>query len=578
MSLRFRLNLLVTALMLMFILASGEIIIVNTEKSIDEEIEAATKVTVQLLTTAVYSSQFIPGTQTQREVLLDFLKNLGRVRANEIRLHDTLGDVVYTSPPSTYKAGRQAPEWFNRIVAPDVKSTTLPIRGGVLHIVPDSSRAVLDAWDDLSHLIWVALLFVIAVNALVFWLIGRWLKPVRDIMDGLSQMERGRFDVRLPEFALPELSAVSHTFNRMAQTLQDSVSENQRLALLVKQSSDAIFILDRDGRINFWNPAAERLFGYSTEEIAGKPAAMLTPPERREELQQNHEVVLSRQPIENLETKRVTRDGKILDVSISLSPLVDPANDKVIGQICSLRDITEKKRAEETARELAQNRELTRLIQHHVEQERRSLARELHDEMGQCATAIKTIGMTIADRAGGKDPTIHSQAKTIVSVAGQLYDMVHRIIRQLRPSALDHLGLPEALEDTVSSWRARYPEVNFELELSGNLGNLGEDCNITVYRMVQECVTNVVRHAEASLVTIKVARGIKGAEGEILDVTVSDNGKGMLSADSERAAQLGLLGIRERVQSLRGRFELRGEPGKGVAVSARIPLPVKAAA
>jgi PAS domain S-box-containing protein len=572
MSLRFRLNLLVTALMLMFILASGQIVVENMKKSIEEEIEAATKVTVQLLTTAVYSSQFIPGTQTQREVLLDYLKNLGRVRANEIRLHDTLGDVVYTSPPSTYKAGRQAPEWFNRITAPDIKSTTLQIRGGVLHIVPDSSRAVLDAWDDLSHLIWVALLFVIAVNALVFWLIGRWLKPVGDIMDGLSQMERSRFDVRLPEFALPELSAVSHTFNRMAQTLQDSVSENQRLALIVKQSSDAIFIYDTNGNIVFWNPAAEKLFGYATSEILGKPVGILIP----EELKLPR--ASDRRTIENLETRGIGRTGKAADVLISLSPLVNPENDQVIGRICSVRDITEKKRAEETARELAQNRELTRLIQHHVEQERRSLARELHDEMGQCATAIKTIGMTIADRAGDKDPAIHSQAKTIVNVAGQLYDMVHRIIRQLRPSALDHLGLPEALEDAVSSWRARYPEVNFELELSGKLGDLGEDCNITVYRMVQECVTNVVRHAEASRVTIKVARRVRGEKGEILDVSVSDNGKGMPSADSERAARVGLLGIRERVQSLHGRFELRGKPGKGVAVSAHIPLPVKVAA
>ncbi|HET6756020.1 MAG TPA: PAS domain S-box protein [Burkholderiales bacterium] len=572
MSLRFRLNLLVTALMLMFILASGEIIIVNTEKSIDEEIEAATKVTVQLLTTAVYSSQFIPGAQTQREVLLDFLKNLGRVRANEIRLHNALGDVVYTSPPSTYKTGRRAPEWFTRLIAPDVKSTTLPIRGGVLHIVPDSSRAVLDAWDDLSNLIWVALLFVIAVNALVFWLIGRSLKPVRNILDGLSQMERGRFDVRLPEFTLSELSAVSHTFNRMAQTLQDSVSENQRLALIVKQSSEAIFIYDTSGNIVFWNPAAERLFGYTSKEILGKPVGILIPDELKLPRASD------RFTLENVETRGLGRDGKSADILISLSPLVNPENDVVIGRICSVRDITEKKRAEETARELAQNRELTRLIQHHVEQERRSLARELHDEMGQCATAIKTIGMTIANRAGNKDPVIQSQAKTIVSVAGQLYDMVHRIIRQLRPTALDHLGLPEALEDAVSSWRVRYPHVNFELELSGNLSNLGEDCNITVYRMVQECVTNVMRHAEASRVTIEVARGSSRVEGEVLNVRISDNGKGMLSTDSESDARVGLLGIRERVQGLRGSFELQGKPGKGVAVSARIPLPVRVAA
>jgi signal transduction histidine kinase len=220
---------------------------------------------------------------------------------------------------------------------------------------------------------------------------------------------------------------------------------------------------------------------------------------------------------------------------------------------------------------------LTRLLQHHLEQERRNLARELHDEMGQCATAIKTIGMTIAKRAGDKDPATHSQAKTIVDVAGQLYDMVHRIIRQLRPSALDLLGLPEALQDAVDSWRSRYPTVDFDLEMSGNLVNLGEECNITVYRMVQECVTNVMRHAEASRVTIDVSRALT-AEGDALQVRVADNGKGMRSHESESAARFGLLGIRERVQSLNGRFELESVPGEGLTAAAHIPLPVKAAA
>jgi PAS domain S-box-containing protein len=557
--------------MLMFLVASGKIIADNTKNSIGEEIEAATKVTAHLLATAIYSSQFIPGAQTQREVLLDFLKNLGRVRANEIRLHDALGELVYTSPPSTYKAGRRAPEWFSALTSPDVQNTTLPIRGGQVVIIPDPSRAVLDAWDDLLHLIWIAILFVVAVNALVFWVLGRWLKPVGKIMEGLSRMEQGHFNSRLPEFALPELSAVSHTFNRMAQTLQESISEIQRLALIAKQSSDAIFIYDTSGEITFWNPAAEKLFGYTQAEILGKSVGVITP----EDLHLPR--ASDRTTLENLEIQCETRSGEIYDVLISLSPLVNPDTNEVIGRICSVRDITEKKRAEKTERELAQNRELTRLIQHHVEQERRILARELHDEMGQCATAIKTIGMTIANRAADKDPATHTQAKTIVSVASQLYDMVHRIIRQLRPSALDHLGLREALEDAADSWRKRYAEVDFILSFSGNVNNLGEECNITVYRMVQECVTNVMRHADASRVQIEVSRRI-GSEGDVLQVRVSDNGKGMPSTESERTARFGLLGIRERVQALNGRFELQTSPGEGVVAEARIPLPVKAAA
>lgn len=576
MSLRFRINLLVTLLMLAFLLVIGNVVVNSTRKSIEEEIEASTKITVQLLTSVVYSTQFIPGQQSQRETLLEFLKNLGRVRANEIRLYDNFGDLIHASPPSTYKAGRFAPEWFSRLVAPTTSIVSLRIPGGALHIIPDASRAVLDAWDEFQRLIWIAAAFFLAINVLVFWLVGRFLKPLREILEGLKQMELGRFSVRLPHFAPPEMAAIAHTFNGMAETLEDSMAENQRLALIVKQSGDAIMIHDKEGRVTFWNPAAERLFGYGSEEILGKPATLLAPRGREQEFEQNLAAVMRRELIENLETQRVTREGKILDIALSAAPLTDPRTQAVVGEIVSMRDITEKKKAEEAQRELENNRQLTKLIQHHVEEERRKLARELHDELGQSATAIKTIAVTIANRAGQKEPEIHLQAKTIIAVAGQLYDMVHGMIRQLRPAALDHLGLDDALREAVSTWRARHPQMQFELRLAGALDQLGEEVNVTVYRMVQECVTNALRHARADRVEIAVSRNPPGrAENGLIEVTVSDNGAGIAAEHGKPSARLGLMGMRERVEALKGTLEIDSAPGKGVCVRATIPVTIE---
>ena len=104
--------------------------------------------------------------------------------------------------------------------------------------------------------------------------------------------------------------------------------------------------------------------------------------------------------VENVDTQRLARDGRVVDVALSAAPLVDPVNGEVIGEICSMRDITEHRRAQQTERELEQNRRLTQLIQTRLEEERRTIARELHDELGQCVTAIKTIGAAIANRAG----------------------------------------------------------------------------------------------------------------------------------------------------------------------------------
>ncbi|HMK13520.1 MAG TPA: PAS domain S-box protein [Burkholderiales bacterium] len=571
MSLRFRINLLITALMLLFIMAMGIIIVDDTRKSIKEEMEGTTRVTAQLLTTVLYSSQFIPGTATQRQMILDFLKNLGRVRASDIKLYDGIGTLIYESPLTQYKAGRWAPQWFSRLVAPKVDILTLTIQGGTLVITPDASRSVLDAWDDLQNLIWLALGFFIAVNVLVFWFTGRSLRPLNQILDGLSQMEQGNFGVRLPKFPLPELSSISHTFNRMAGALQDSMAENRRLALIVTQASDAIMIHDLKGNISFWNPAAERLFGYTAGEVVGRSATLLAPAGRENEIKENLEIVVCRSLVENVETQRLAKDGRLIDVSLSAAPLIDPHNEYVIGEICSMRDITEKKRAQQAARELEENRKLTQLIQSHVEEERRSLARELHDELGQYVTAIKTIGASIANRSGSA-PEVRTSAQTIVDVAARIYGAMHGIISRLRPSALDYLGLTETLQDSIAAWQSRHPELKFKLDISGMLDDFGETINITVYRIVQECLTNVVRHAQASNVKIAVQRlRAERGGGEELQLVVCDDGKGT-PEEAKSEGHFGLLGMRERVQALNGSFRIDNAPDRGFCVNVTLPI------
>jgi len=566
-SLRFRINLIITALIVLFTLVTAEIVVDDTRRSIREEMEAGTKVTLQHLNTVLYNSDLARDGGRPSAMLLSFLQNLGRVRAHEIRFYDSSGALVYTSPPSAYKTGRAAPDWFARLVAPALPELELRSSIGRVVVTPDASRSILDAWDDLKKLIWLLLGFLVVVNITVFFLLGRSLRPVHKILAGLSQMEQGKFDVRLPAFPLPEFDAIGHTFNRMADALEESHAENRRLALVAKQSSDAIMIHDLQGNVSFWNPAAERLFGFRSDEIVGRSATLLTPPGLESEVSENLRSIGERRWIENLETRRLTRDGRIVEVALSAAPLVDPASGEVIGEICSMRDITEHKRAQQAEAELEQNRRLTQLIQTRLEEERRSIARELHDELGQCVTAIKTIGAVIANRTHSSMPDIHTNAQTIVQVAGHIYDVVHGIIRQLRPSALDNLGLREALEDWVATWRARHPEIELHLALSGDLNDLGETVNITIYRIIQECITNVVRHAAATKAQIEVVRN-----GDRVEVMVRDNGKGLGERNETEAARFGLMGMRERVQALGGRFQLDSRPGGGVRVGASIPV------
>ena len=570
-SLRFRINLVITLVIVAFTLATGNLLVEETRRSIREEMEAGTRITAQLMETIIANTRPAAENAPHDLVLLSFLQRVGRVRANEIRLYDQDEKLLYTSPPPVYKQGRWAPQWFADLVKPQLRDFRLNLASGSVVITPDPSRSILDAWDDLKQFFWLMLGFFVLVNTVVFWLLGRSLRPVAKILGGMSLMEKGRFDSRLPLFGSPEFDSIAQVFNRMAQTLEDSLAENRRLALVARQSSDAIIIHDLEGRISFWNPAAERLFGYRTEEIVGQSATLLTTPDRRSEVQENLETVKRRALIELVDTQRVTRQGRVIDIALSAAPLVDPVSDEVIGEICSMRDITEHKLARQAELQLEQNRQLTRVIQSRLEEERRSIARELHDELGQCVTAIKTIGAAIANRTKDVEPESHSNALTIVSVASHIYDVVHGIIRQLRPTALDHLGLSETLRDTISAWRKRHPEIGCELRFKGAIEGMGETINITVYRIVQECLTNVARHAAADRVEIDVARSADPEHGDVVRVTVRDNGKGFAQHEG-KPTRFGVIGMRERVQALAGEFHMDSGPGRGTTVTTTLPV------
>jgi two-component system, NarL family, sensor histidine kinase UhpB len=571
MSLRFRINLLITVLTALFTAVLIHVMVQDARRSIREEMEGANRATMQLLSTVIRDAQLTAKAGQGNVSLLLFLKDLGRVRAHDIRLFDYDDNLLYTSPPSAYKAGRAAPQWFVRLVQPDMPLINLPVVGGNVTVTVDASRSIVDAWDDLKNLMLLILGFVVAVNVLVFVFIGRALKPVSTVLEGLKRMERGEFDARLPRFALPEFDAVSHTFNGMADALAESHAENRRLALIAEQSGDGISIQDMEGCITYWNPAAERMFGWPAAEIVGRSGMLIVPPERHDEVRAHTEILRGRGIVDHVETQRLARDGRHIEVALTKSPLVDPASGAVIGEICSFRDITEVKRAREAEAELAQNRRLTQVIQSRLEEERHGIARELHDELGQCLTAIKTIGAVIANRTEGTQPEIYQNAQTIVSVTERMYDSVHGIIRQLRPSALDHLGLRETLVEAVANWRKLNPGIQCRLDLDGALDALGERINITVYRIVQECLTNIAKHAAATEASVRVSRSGTGRDDR-LEVVTCDNGKGLGMRDPRDSVRFGLMGMRERTEALGGTFSVQSEAGQGVTVRVSIPL------
>jgi two-component system sensor histidine kinase UhpB len=236
------------------------------------------------------------------------------------------------------------------------------------------------------------------------------------------------------------------------------------------------------------------------------------------------------------------------------------------------QEISRRKSAEaQLAAALADNRRLAQQYVELQETERKALARELHDELGQYLNVIKLDAVGIRDDGQAPQATVRRRASTIVENCNHIHGAVASLMRELRPTGLDELGLAAALEHCVETWRGRLPGVALRLAITGDFGTLPESITVTLYRLVQEALTNIAKHASASQVAIRIERVEgRGSEGETIDVAVVDDGVGTVPGGPTRG--LGLIGMRERVLALNGQLAFTSSPGQGFELSARIPV------
>jgi two-component system sensor histidine kinase UhpB len=456
MTLRLKINLIVSLLTLLFVAAMLALQMRAMRESVHEEVVAANRVAAQLLnrTAWLYAAQGTPA-------MLSFLQGVGRVRSNDITLLDSEDRVLYSSPTSVYKAGRDAPDWFAGLVSPPPSQLSIAFPGGRLMVNSNASRAVLDAWDDFVLLMLSALGLLAVVNAGVFWLVGRATRPFADIVHALNQLESGRFDVSLRALPGTEAAAIGAAFNRMVGMLQ-----------------------------------------------------------------------------QHIETER---------------------------------------RAVRAESRLSESRELGRWVDQKIEQERRLIARELHDELGQSVTAMRSMALSIAQRVQALDPQSEQAARLIAEESGRLYTAMHGMIPRLTPLVLDKFGLVAALEDLVERTRNSHGgvQVEWHLEIELDRLRLDTDTALVLYRAAQEGITNALRHGEARHIVL----ALQGGE-QTVKLTLTDDGRGLPGPDAARETSTGHYGLRwlaERIDSLGGDLRLEPAAPSGAQLTVRLPLPAAAA-
>jgi two-component system sensor histidine kinase UhpB len=233
----------------------------------------------------------------------------------------------------------------------------------------------------------------------------------------------------------------------------------------------------------------------------------------------------------------------------------------------SVQDSIEARRqAKEAGQALAQNRKLTQVMQQRIERERAAISRELHDELGQQVTAIKSMGLAIARRAADTDPSIAQSARLVMQCADHIYDGMHRMIATLRPLALDQFGLYDALRDLAAECQLQHPELLVHFKLPETPEWPDDILATAVYRIVQEAVNNALKHAQASRLDVSVVE-----LEDSLQLIICDNGYGRIDS-FQKQGHFGLSGMRERVASLNGSFHLSQCEPHGIKIQVYLPF------
>jgi PAS domain S-box-containing protein len=364
----------------------------------------------------------------------------------------------------------------------------------------------------------------------------------------------------------------------------------------------AIMMLDAEGHIEMWNPGAERVFGYTAQEVTGQYFAIIfTPEDRRREM-----------PVKEMETARdkgraaderwhMRKDGTRFYVSGVLTPLRD-ADGAVTGYVKIARDLTVQQRAEEELRrandelevrvrertfELAKVNEslrdeiseriqtekdrvrLLRQIVRAQEDERRRIARDIHDQVGQQMTALR-LNLAALDQGLSGDGELRVKLDQTKTIAERLDADVDFLAWELRPAALDDIGLAEAMGTFVREW-SNHSGVEAQFHTSGlDKERLSPETGTNLYRIMQEALNNTMKYALARHVDVLLERRDNQVVLILEDDGVGFNPEKEASADGDKG--MGLIGMRERAALVGGTLQIESKPKAGTTIFARVPV------
>ncbi|MFC2027970.1 PAS domain S-box protein [Chloroflexota bacterium] len=372
------------------------------------------------------------------------------------------------------------------------------------------------------------------------------------------------------QYETTELEAIVQRLQRQDDDLTDS---ERRYRLLADNLVDHVYVLDLEGNTKFVSPFAKTLLGYSEQEADNWVVGWNVTPASLEAGAKVFKEIFTYSNSENqdsskywsLQTETMRKDGSTVWTESDIR-LLRNTGGQSIGILGIARDITERKRAEEALKQSeSQLRLLSRRILEIQEEERSRIARDLHDQLGQDIVYLKMKAIMLAERLGD-DSTMHGQVRELVELAEQLQISSHRIAVDIRPGMLDNLGLAKAIQWYAEEFERR-TGISCVVDASAAQMEVSPTIATAAYRILQEALTNVWKHANASQVEVEVI-----TEAKTIILSVLDDGVGFDHKSILKEGALGLLGMQERAQLADGKLKVSSSPGKGAKITVNLPL------
>ncbi len=394
--------------------------------------------------------------------------------------------------------------------------------------------------------------------------------PIKRITDATKKVANGYLDTQLMIKRNDEIGALANAFDKMTKDLRRTTVSKDYFDNIIKSMNDTLVVISLDTRIISVNKATCELLEYKEDELIGRDIKLIVPQEKELFGSAGFQRLIGESTVVDQEIDYVTRSGKRIPMLFSAAALKNKGG-KTEGAVCIARDVTKRKQAEEALRE--SERELHFLSSQLLtaqEKERRRLSIGLHDELGQALMVLKLKLRSIREGLPADQAGLKAECDEVLGYINEVTENVRRLSRDLSPSILEDLGLSAAIRWLVEAF-TKPSNIGCSLDMMELENLFSQEGQIILYRIIQECLTNIAKHAQATHVSIVIRK-----QDARVFFRVEDNGKGFnlreaFSKDPGKKG-LGLAAMYERTRMLRGALDIGSQEGKGTIITLTVPL------